>query len=170
MALRGPINMITIAEPIRLRLPQRVMFQVTRADGKIEEPQICYNKRTDAGASAIAQLIGSAAGLPFLYVGLSADTTLVAKTDTTLTSEYTTNGLGRKLVAYGGYVAPSVVDGVASFTESASWTCTAAAQSINKIAAFTALSAGTMGFATILAATTVLNNGDVGNLVWSFNC
>lgn len=158
-----------IQEPTRLFVPNTITWQVSRADGTVEPAIYVTNARTDAGANAIAQLCGLAGALPFAFVGLSADLTAVVKTDTALTGELTLNGLARKAVTYGGFVGPTVVNGVASFTQTTAWTATANAQSINKIAAFTAISAGIMGFATILSSTTVLNNGDTGNLTWGFN-
>jgi hypothetical protein len=150
--------------------PNTITFQIIRANGHREPIQIAHNARVNAGASAIAQLIGSTAGTPFNYVALTSDSGAVVATDTTCPSEYNnTNGLGRKLATYGGYAAPASLGASASYTLTTSWTSSANAQNINKICAFNASSAGTLGFETILGATVTLNNGDTGNLTWTFN-
>jgi hypothetical protein len=145
----------------------KVVFEIIRPSGAREKFE-STNSRVNAGAQAIAQLCGQAAGLPFIYVALSANATTPAATDTTLAGEYTTNGLSRVLGTYGTYTAPSTLNGTATYVITASWTCTAAGQTVNKIAAFTAISGGTMGFETLLGATATLNNTDVGNLTWTF--
>jgi hypothetical protein len=151
-----------------LHIPNIVTLTIHRTTGKTEVYKT-HNSRVNAGASAIAQLIGSGAATPFNYVALSSDATAVAATDTTCPSEYTTNGLARKAATYGGYVAPGSLGGSASYTETASWTSTANTQAINKICALNASSSGTLGFETILGSTVTLNNGDTGNLTWTFN-
>jgi hypothetical protein len=152
----------------RILIPNITRFQVVRANGKVEKPQFSHNSRVDAGANAIAQLIGSAAGLPFIYVALTSNSSAVVKTDTTLSGEYTTAGLGRVAASYGSYTAPATLNGAASYVLTATWSCTSNGQAVNKIAAFTAISVGTMGFETLLGSTETLNNGDTGLLTWTF--
>lgn len=153
----------------RILVPNITRFQVIRADGREEKPQFSRNSRVDAGASAVASLLGSGAGNPFIYVALTANNTAVAKGDTTLTGEYTTAGLGRVAGTFGSYTAPVTLNGAASYVLTATWTCTVNGQNVNKIAAFTAISGGIMGFETLLGATETLNNLDVGLLQWTFN-
>lgn len=156
-----------ITEPEIPRGVNRGVFTVNRKDGSVERYEFT-NARTNAGASAIAQLIGSGAGLPFLYVALTSNNTAPAATDTTLTGEYTTAGLSRVLATFGGYVAPASLGATATYVLSASWSCTINGSTVNKIAAFTAITVGIMGFETLLATTVTLNNGDTGALTWTF--
>jgi hypothetical protein len=162
---------VQVIEPEIQRGVNKVVFEVLRASNGDVERYTSYNARTNAGAQAIAQLIGSAAGLPFKYVGLTTNNTAPLAGDTVLTSEYTTNGLSRAAGTYGTYTAPASLGATASYILTAQWTCTATGQTINKIAAFTTTGpppAGIMGFETLLGSTITLNNGDLGTLTWTF--
>lgn len=113
------------------------------------------NLRTTAGLDAQAAVMGSGTQpAACRYLALSSDTTAPAAGDTTLTGEYTTNGLARALGTY------AHTAGTSTFTESNTFTCTAASQTVNKEAVFNAASGGTMWFESAEPTPPTLNNGD----------
>jgi hypothetical protein len=127
-----------------------------------------HNARVDSGALYVASQIGSGAGAVANYIAVSANTTAVAKTDTTCPSEITTGGLGRAVATYGGYVAPTVLGGTATYTLSLSFSATAT-YTINKLCLFNAVTGGTMLFETLLGSAVSGGTGDTINVVWTVN-
>src|ERR1035437_468787 len=87
-----------------------------------------YDSRTDKGAALMSSLLsGSSLGsisspLPPLYIALSTSVLTPAKGDTTLSGETSVSGLGRALGTAGSYIAPSTLDGGASYTVAKTFT------------------------------------------------
>lgn len=79
---------------------------------------------------------GAASGLT--YIALSNDTLTETSASTTLSTEITTNGLGRALGTY------AHTTGASTCTVANTFTCATAAQSAQKAALFSAASVGTM--------------------------
>jgi hypothetical protein len=148
-----------------------VHTQIHRATGKKSRPTYSKNSRVNAGANAMAGLIGSTSSAPFNYIALSPTSLTPAATDTALSGETSAAGLARKLATYGGYTGPSALNGTATFTLTVSYTNTSgAAVTINSIGLFNASSAGTMLAEANLSAAQVLNNGDTLSLVYTITC
>lgn len=124
------------------------------------------NSRVDAGASLVANNISGTQAAVEKYVAVSADTGAVVKTDTTCPAEITTGGLGRTAGTFGGYSAPSTLNGTATYTITASFTASAT-YTINKLCMFNAASVGTMLFETLLGSPVTGNSGDVINVTWT---
>lgn len=141
---------------------------ITRADGTVEGLAISYNSRVNAGALWQAGIMGSATAAPANYIALSSATLTPAMADTTLTSEITTNGLGRALATYQGYTAPTSLAGAASYQLAKTFTATGA-QTVNSAAIFNASSAGTMFVEANLSATATLASGDSLSITWTIN-
>lgn len=127
-----------------------------------------HNARVDAGAAAVANAISGTPPAVFTYIAFSADTTAVAKADTTCPSEITTGGLGRAAGTFGGYTAPATLGGTASYTITKSFTVSAS-YTINKLCLFNAVSGGTMLFESLLGATVTGGSGDTINVTWNVN-
>jgi hypothetical protein len=146
-----------------------VRLQLVRGGREIFRT-IGFNARTDAGASFLASLAGSGAGVPLAYIGLSTATLTPVKTDTTLASEIVTTGLARKTSTYGSYTAPTTLNGAASYVLSASFTNGGgSAVTVVSAGCFSAVSGGTLGFETNFSASTTLQVGDTANVSWTFN-
>jgi hypothetical protein len=133
---------------------------IMRKDGTVEVGETVKNSRVDAGASFVANQISGTVAAVAKYLALTSSTTLSpAKGDTTLASEITTNGLARASATYGGYTAPSSLNGTASFTLTYTWTATAT-QTVGGIGIFNAASAGTLLAEAALSQNYTLNSGD----------
>jgi|GEM_PF-4270138 len=130
------------------------------------------NARVDAGALFIANIIGnSGAASPTNYLALSTSSLTPVKADTTLAGEIVTAaGLQRAITAFVNYIAPTVINGAASFQLTKTFTYTGAVQ-VNVIsgALFNAATAGTMlsegNFSP--AQATVNANGDQIAVTWT---
>ena len=133
-----------------------------------------YNSRTDKGAALTASLLaGSALGsvvspLPPLYIALSTSSLTPAKGDTTLTGETSASGLARALGSAGTYVAPSVLDGAASYVVSKVFTAGAGA-TIVSAGLFDAASTGNLFVEANLSSSAVLVLGDTLTINWTIN-
>lgn len=129
---------------------------ITRAD---ETRCLCQehpNLRTNSGLDWQAQVMGSTTQpAAMTYLALTSDTAAPSATDTSLASEYTTNGLAR---AQGTYAHTTATN---TFTIAKTFTCSANGQAINKEAMFNGASGGTMGFESAEPQAPTLNNGDV---------
>lgn len=129
------------------------------------------NARVDAGALFIANIIGNATAAPANYLALSTSTLTPAKADTTLLGEIVTAaGLQRALTTFGTYVAPSAINGAASFQLTKTFTYTGAVQVnvvsgglLNAATAGTLLSEGNFS----PAQATVNANGDQIAVTWT---
>jgi hypothetical protein len=146
-----------------------VRLQLVRGDEEIFYTE-GFNARTNAGAAFLAGLAGSAAGVPLAYIALSTATLTPAMGDTTLASEIVTTGLARKISTYGSYVAPTALNGAASYVLSASFTNSGgSAVTVVSAGCLSAASGGTLGFETNFTTSTTLQVGDTANVSWTFN-
>lgn len=156
------------ADTLVPRKRNRLDVVITRADGTVERMAPIFNSRVDAGANWQASLMGSAAGTPANYLALSATSLTIAKGDTALSGEITTNGLGRVQATYGSYTAPSSLSGAASYQLTHTFTATGP-QTVNSAALFNASSAGTMFVEANLTSTATLASGDSLAITWTVN-
>lgn len=140
---------------------------IERADGTIETIAPVRNSRVDAGASFVANQISGTSAAVANYMALSATSLTIAKGDTTLSGEITTNGCARALATYGAYTAPAALNGTASYTLTYQWTASAA-QTVNSVAVFNAATVGTMLVEANLSQTYSLNNADKLSLTYTF--
>jgi hypothetical protein len=136
-----------------------------------------FQRLVDAGKvmrdGVIVGAEGALGAAPAKYIGLTTDATAVAKGDTTLTSEETTNGLGRALGTYTLTLAtPGALNGQVTYTITNTFTYTGSTSKvIAKGGLFTAASAGTMSFETVFPSTATVNaNGDQIAVTWTVNC
>lgn len=148
-----------------------VEVTVKDKDGNIKHHSIQKNLRTNAGADFWnTQLFSTsqAAGNQANWIGITADTTAPAATDTSLASEQTANGLARAqgTVAHTGGQSSTVISHTWTYSGSSSVT-------IAKAGLFTAAGppvAGTMALETLLASTATVNsNGDQITINWTIN-
>lgn len=134
-----------------------------------------FNSRVDKGGALTASLLtGTSLGsittpLPPLYIALSTSTLTPAKTDTTLTGETVVAGVARALGTVGSYVAPSTLDGAASYVLSKTFTLTGAATTIVSSGIFDAVSVGNMFVEANLSSSAVLSTGDQLTIQWTIN-
>ncbi len=135
-----------------------------------------FNSRVDAGAALTASLLsgttlgGLTSPLPAKYIALSTSSLTPAKTDTTLLGETAASGLARALGAAGSYVAPSVLDGAASYILSKTFTNTSAGSvTILSAAIFDAVSTGNMFVEGNLSTSAVLAINDQITINWTVN-
>ena len=118
--------------------------------------------KTTVGVDAISKQILDTAAQPaaFNYIGLTANSSAPAASDTTLTGEITTagGGLVRAQAVFAHTNGASTSTLVKTFTATASDSLPV---TIAKIGIFNASSGGTMGFETLLNATgTITQSGD----------
>lgn len=119
--------------------------------------------RTNAGSDfQSAQMGGSASATSAQYMGLTANATAPAATDTTLTAEIASGTLIRAIASY------AHTTGTASYTLSKTFTSDQTV-TIAKIGIFNASSAGTMVFTTLLNATAALVSGDTLSVTETVN-
>lgn len=148
---------------------------IRRGNGEIEVLR-SYNARTDSGAALIASLVaGSALGgitspAAPKYMALSTSSLTPAKTDTTLTGETAATGLARAVASAGSYVAPSALDGGASYVFSKTFTNSSpGAVTIASAALFDAASVGNLYVEGNLSASATLQIGDDLTINWTIN-
>lgn len=124
-----------------LTLAGKIKLDVFSADGKLKDTTGWINNIiTNAGKAQIALLAGDASAVPFTYLAVGTSNTAVAATDTTLTAEITTLGLGRAL----GTVS-RVTTTVTNDTLQVVYTWTASGTiTVEEVGLFNASSAGTM--------------------------
>lgn len=142
-----------------------VLTEIYRKDGSIER-QISVNLKTNGGVDFICNQIGNSAlasaSAVAKFMAISSDATAPAATDTTLTGEITTNGLGRQACTFGH------TNGTTTFTQQSVWNAITGTQNgISKMALFTAVSAGTMVFETLLAVAKSVSSGDTLTITWT---
>lgn len=146
-------------------------------NGKVFIPSLSfvYNARVNVGAALQATLMS---GTTFgsltspthpLYIALSPTTLTPASTDTTLSGELTTGGLGRALGAAQNYVQPSSLDGAASYNVYYAFTNTGSSTTVVSTALFDASSAGNMFAEVNLATSVTMATGDSLQLTWTVN-
>ncbi len=158
-----------LTEEMIIKPRNLVRLSVVRAGQLVDEIQ-GLNARVNAGASLLASLAGSAAGVPLLYIALSTATLTPAMTDTTLSSEITGTGLARKAATYGSYTAPVSLNASASYTLTTSFTNnTGSPVTVASAGCLSAITGGTLGFETNFASSTTLQPLDIANISWVFN-
>ena len=128
---------------------------------------ITKNIRTNAGALLIAQAQGQAAQSPSNYIACSALTIVPSIGDLSLPGEITINGLARQISAFGGYIAPLILDGAASYVLSTTFTATSP-QVVNSIGCFNASANGVL-LAELNIATQNLVAQSTLQIAWTFN-
>lgn len=115
--------------------------------------------RTNAGRDFMAAVMGNPSSTgtgsfaPASYLGLTANTTDPAASDTSLTGEITSGTLARAIATYGHTLGTNVYTLTHTFTSDQSIT-------IAKIGVFNAASGGTLVFAYLLDDPAVLVSGD----------
>lgn len=174
-----------IAFLVGLKGFDRVGYRILRFQGfddagqpiyKAERFHFSYNARVDKGAALQASLqSGSGLGsisspLAHKYVALSTTSLTPAKGDTTLSGETAATGLARVLGTVQNYVAPSTLDGAASFDIYNQFTNTSGGSvTINSSALFDAVSSGNMFAEANLSPSAPLGNNDILQLTWTIN-
>jgi hypothetical protein len=142
-----------------------VITEVHRANGSVER-QITTNLKTNGGVDFICNQIGNSAlasaSAVAKFMAISADAGAPSASDTTLTGEINTNGLGRQACTYGH------TNGQTTFTQQSVWSSITGTQNgIQKMALFTAVSSGTMVFETALAVSKSVSSGDTLTVSWT---
>lgn len=152
----------------------RIHVVVTRSKTGKQEILNSYNSRVNKGGDLIGSLISGtslnsiSSPLPPIYLALSTATLTPSKTDTTLTSEITTLGLGRVAGTVGAYTGPASLDAVASYTLTHTWTASGTVTAVSA-AIFDAVSTGNMFVEGNLSASASLLSGDTLALTWTIN-
>lgn len=140
-----------------------------------EAPQFVYNSRVDKGAALQASLMsGSSLGsiaspLPPIYVALSTSTLSPAKGDTTLSGETSVAGLARALGTVQNYVAPSTLDGAASYDVFKQFTLTGSATTVVSSALFDASSSGNLFVEANFSSSAAMATNDILQVTWTVN-
>jgi hypothetical protein len=136
---------------------------------------LSYNSRVNVGAELAAYLLsGSNLGsltspaVP-LYIALSTSTLTPAATDTTLSGETSVAGLARALGTAQNYVAPTSLDGGASFDIYHQFTLTGANTTVVSTALFDASSSGNMFAEVNFATSAAMNTNDILQVTWTVN-
>lgn len=133
-----------------------------------------YNARVDAGAAFASSLLsgttlgGISAPAAAKYIACSTSSLTPAKGDTTLSGETAASSMGRALATAGTYVAPSVLDGAASYVLTKTFTSSGAI-TIVSTGIFDAASTGNMLAEANLTSSAVLANGDTLTINWTHN-
>jgi hypothetical protein len=144
--------------------------------GKILSTSHSYNARTNIGAQLVGYLMtGTAFGgitsptYP-IYVALSANVLTPAMGDTTLSGEIVSAGLTRSVGAAGTYVAPTVLDGAASYQVTKTFTNNiAGAVTVQSSGLLDAASAGNLYVESNMATAAILQNTDTLAVTWTVN-
>lgn len=118
--------------------------------------------KTNGGTDAMLGQIAGTSAQPaaFNYIGLTANSTAPAATDTTLTGEITTagGGLVRAQAAYAHTTGTNTATLTKTFTANGT---DALPVTVAKFGVFNAASAGTLGFETLLSASATFSaSGD----------
>lgn len=137
--------------------------------------QYNYNSRVDVGAGIAAYLL-SGSNLDSLtspavpkYIALSTSSLTPAHTDTTLTGETSVAGLGRSAGTIQNYVAPTALDGGASFDIYHAFTLTGAPTTIVSTGLFDASSGGNLFAEVNFASSAAMGTDDVLQTTWTIN-
>ena len=134
-----------------------------------------YNSRVNTGAALCAYLLSgsnlaslTSPGVPD-NIALSTSTLTPAATDTTLAGETTVAGLTRAAGTAQAYVAPTALDGAASFNFYHAFTLTGAATTVVSTALFDAASGGNMFAEVNFSSSAAMNTNDVLQVTWTVN-
>jgi hypothetical protein len=142
---------------------------------KVLSQGFVFNARVDKGAAQQASLMtGTSLGsittpLPAKYIALSTSSLTPVKTDTTLTGETVVAGLARVLGTIQNYVAPSTLDGAASYDVYNSFTLTGVGTTVVSTALFDAASTGNMFAEVNFASSAVMATNDILQVTWTVN-
>lgn len=135
-----------------------------------------YNARVDAGAAVQASVMsGSTLGgvtspAAPKYIALSTSSLTPAKGDTTLIGESAASGLARALATAQNYVAPSTLDGAASYDAYKLFTNTSAGSvTVVSSALLDAASTGNLFAEANLSTSAVLAVNDTLAITWTVN-
>lgn len=145
--------------------PNTVEVTVVR-QGKVIYHGISKNLITNGGKDWLANIMSATSGPPAQanYIGLTANSTAPAATDTSLTSEINASGVSRLQ----GTFAHS--NGTNTYTLTGVWTASGTVASIQKAGLFNASSSGTMVFETAFPVSPgpiTLASGDQLTLTWT---
>lgn len=134
-----------------------------------------YNSRVDVGAGIAAYLL-SGSNLDSLtspavpkYIALSTSTLSPAHGDTTLTGETSVAGLGRSAGTIQNYVAPTSLDGAASFDVYHAFTLTGSATTVVSTGLFDAASTGNLFAEVNFSSSAAMSTNDVLQVTWTVN-
>lgn len=159
---------------LKIRGFNRVFVQHIR-EGKVIGTTVSYNDRVDKGADLQGSLMSGqslnsiTSPLPPVYVAVSSSTLTPAKGDTTLTGELSGDGLDRAIGTVQNYIAPTVLDGAASYDVYKQFTYSGAGATARSAALFDASSSGNMFVEDNFAADATLASGDLLEITWSVN-
>lgn len=130
-------------------------FEIRGVDGNIRDSWTVDNIVTNVGKAQLALLCGDASATPFTFIGLGTSATAVAATDTALTAEITTSGLGRAAATISRVTTTTTND-----TFQATNTFTASGNvTVEEVGIFTAISGGTM-LSHALTTTKAVSSGE----------
>ena len=145
--------------------------------GKMRRVRRSYNARVNVGAALTAYLM-SGSNLGSLtspavpkYIALSTNVLSIGSGDTTLSGETAGTGLARAAGTIGGYVAPSTLDGSASYTITKTFTNNSGGPvTIQSAGLFDAASTGNLFVeANLFSSASLPNPGDQVVISWVVN-
>jgi hypothetical protein len=135
-----------------------------------------YNSRVTKGGDLIASLItgvsfnGITSPLPPKYVAVSTNTLTPLLTDITLSGETALSGLARAAGTQSGYVAPTVLDGAASYNVVYTFTNNSGSPiTLVSSALFDAATSGNMFAEANLSSSATLQVTDTLTITWTVN-
>lgn len=161
-----PADVEAILEDIaRGKVRNSVHVYVRRAaTGEVEDLGVSPNLRTTAGLNWQSDVMGAdSQPVAAQWIGLTLNATAPAAGDTTLTAEIAAGGLTR---AEGTYAHTG---GATFYTITRTFTASAVHTGVSKAGLFTAVSAGTMAFETLLNNPATLQIGDTLTITWTVN-
>jgi hypothetical protein len=142
---------------------------------RLMSPQFVYNSRVDKGAAQQASLMSGAtlggitSPLPGKYIALSTSSLTPAKGDTTLTGETAVAGIARAVGTVQNYVAPSALDGAASYDVYNQFTLTGTGTTVVSTALFDAVSTGNMFAEVNFGTSAAMATNDILQVTWTVN-
>lgn len=147
------------------KVPNHVHAYIRRAaTGEVEDLGVTENLRTTVGGDWQADVMGNATQpVSARWIGLTLNATAPGAGDTTLTAEIAAGGLTRAVGAY------THTGGTAAYKISNTFTASATHTAVAKAGLFTAISAGTMAFETLLSSTATLAINDTLTIEWTIN-
>lgn len=142
---------------------------IIRADGTIEELEPTYNSRVLAGASWQAQIMGNASGAASMqYIALSSNASFSpVNTDTAVSTEITTVGLGRAIGTYGTMTGGATLNAAAAYTISKTFTASGT-MTVYGAGLLNASSAGTLYVESTMTAASLANLDSLA-ITWTIN-
>lgn len=145
--------------------PNAVSLVVRDTQGRVKQVIKTHNLRTNAGADFQKNQMSGTAVAVANFIAVTQNATAPVASDTTLTGEETTNGLGRAAGTFNGGAAGST-----SYTLSKTFTYTGSGSvNLNKAAVFNGASGSTMVFETLFGTPANLATGDQITVTWTVN-